>query len=777
MVLWFLPVIIILFVTLIGVAIWMSTSYEQKLAYQQSSDNTEKYANQFNAQMRAVQSVGKILAQSMSAYSSKNRDEVQQMAKGLLDQHPEVLSVYIGYEPDAFDGKDAQFVDTPGSDSTGRFLPNWNRYTGQAVLEPLLDLDTSDYYLLPKQSKTDQVIEPFEYDGVLLTSLISPILKDGQFVGIAGVDMSLSDLDRQIKEIKMFDSGYAFLVSNTGIFISAPDESLIGSATLAQFAKDHNNTELNQVAEKIRSGQVGYVNTVDPFTGKESAMFYAPIQTGNWSLVTVVPVTEMMAETQQLQTILVLIGILGAVLMALWVLVMSRRLARPIVSVGRAANQIANGALDIQLDIRQKDEIGQMAEAFQRMRDYLQNIARVAQKVAEGDLRENVTPVSKDDILSHAFVQMINNLRVQTAQITDSADTLRQASTQLAAASQQAGQVTGQIANAIQQVAYGATKQSQSVTETSNSVKQMGASVHDVARGAQAQAGAVEKASRVTEQLTQVIQQVSDSALAQAKDAARAMETTRQNAQTVEETIHSMDRIKLRVDLSTSKVKEMGQRSEKIGMIVETIDDIASQTNLLALNAAIEAARAGEQGKGFAVVADEVRKLAEKSAIATKEIVTLVHDIQQTVREAVQAMNDSSTEVASGVSLANQSGSALDGLLTISDNSRISGEEIAHAARKMADMANQLVTEMSSVSAVVEENTAATEEMAASTNEVVQTIENIASISAENSAAVEEVSAATEEMTAQVQEVDSSAQLLSGMARTLEDLVSRFQLS
>jgi methyl-accepting chemotaxis protein len=94
----------------------------------------------------------------------------------------------------------------------------------------------------------------------------------------------------------------------------------------------------------------------------------------------------------------------------------------------------------------------------------------------------------------------------------------------------------------------------------------------------------------VTEQLTQVIQQVSESAVAQANDAAHAVDTTRKNAQTVEDTIDGMDRIKSRVDLSTSKVQEMGQRSEQIGMIVETIDDIASQTNLLALNAAIEAA-------------------------------------------------------------------------------------------------------------------------------------------------------------------------------------------
>lgn len=777
MVLLILPVIAVVFIALIGVAIWMSTSSQQKLAYDQSSAVTQKFANQFDAQMREIQSIGKILAQSLSQYSSNDREEVQMMAKGLLDLHPEALSVYIGYEPNAFDGKDSAFADVPGSDAAGRFVPNWNRYSGQAVLDPLMDLDISDYYLLPKETKTDQVIEPFDYDGVLLTSFISPILKDGKFIGIAGVDMSLSDLDQQISTIQMFDSGYAFLVSNTGIFISAPDETLIGTTTLTQFAEENSNAKLAEVAQKIQAGDSGYVQTVDPFTGKNVVMFYAPIQTGLWGLVTVVPEAEIFAESQRLRTALIIIGVFGTLLMAVLVFIIARRLAKPIVAVGQAAEQIARGELDIQLDIHQDDEIGQMAENFLRMRAYLQNIASTAQNVAQGDLRSNVQPVSAGDILGNAFMQMINNLRGQTSQIAESAAALKQASAQLAAAAQQAGQVTGQIAATIQQVAHGTAKQSQSVADTSVSVKQMGYSVNDVARGAQEQAGAVEKASRVTEQLTQVIQQVSESAVAQATDAAHAVDTTRKNAQTVEDTIDGMDRIKSRVDLSTSKVQEMGQRSEQIGMIVETIDDIASQTNLLALNAAIEAARAGEQGKGFAVVADEVRKLAEKSAAATKEIVALVHGIQQTVRDAVQAMSDSANEVANGVSLANQSGAALEGLLTISENSRHSGEEIARAAEKMTLLANQLVAEMSSVSAVVEENTAATEEMAAGSNEVVQTIENIASISEENSAAVEEVSAATEEMSAQVQEVDASAHSLSEMALTLEELVARFRLS
>ena len=255
---------------------------------------------------------------------------------------------------------------------------------------------------------------------------------------------------------------------------------------------------------------------------------------------------------------------------------------------------------------------------------------------------------------------MITSLETLIKKVIESANDLNLAAGQLASASGQSGEATNQIATTIQQVAKGTAEQTAGVTRIAGAVEQMSRAIDGVAKGAQEQAAAVTKASQVATRISTAIEQVTSNAQAVTRDSAEAARYSRDGAKTVKETITGMETIRTKVGFSASKVEEMGTRSEEIGAIVETIEDIASQTNLLALNAAIEAARAGEQGKGFAVVADEVRKLAERSSLATKEIAGLIKGIQKTVREAVSAMKESASEVESGVLRANSAGGSAD---------------------------------------------------------------------------------------------------------------------
>ena len=764
------PLVMVIFIALTVIAILMAGAAEQKLAYEAATQMAENYANAFNVKMSSDQSIGRTLSFVMAGDQFANREEISSIVKSLTENNPGILGAYVGYEANAFDGKDEQFVNLPGHDQTGRFIPYWNRLTGKITLDPLADYEISDYYLIPKKTLADSVIEPYLYQGVLMASYVSPIINPGGgFSGIAGVDVSLNELDAEISKIKVFESGYAFLVSNTSIFVSAPDKALIGAQTLTGFAKEKNNPQLASIAEQIQAGKTGYISTRDPFTGQAVTMFYTPVQTGNWGFVIVAPDAEMLAGVNQLRITLIIACLIAILLMAGLIWFLAARLTRPIVAISKAADQIASGDLELALQTGDQDEIGQTISAFNRMVKYLNEIAQVAQKVADGDLTQNVQAQSTRDVLGNAFANMLQNLHLSVSKVDETARTLLSASEHLATASNQSGEATNQIATTIQQVAKGTSEQTESVTRTASSVEQMSRAIDGVARGAQEQANAAGKASQVATRINQAIEQVTLNVQTVTRDSAESARYSRDGAKTVKETIVGMETIRTKVGLSASKVAEMGNRSEEIGAIVETIEDIASQTNLLALNAAIEAARAGEQGKGFAVVADEVRKLAERSSLSTKEIAGLIKGIQKTVSEAVSAMQESASEVEAGVVRANSAGEVLNNILAAAESVYKQAGEAGNAAARVSAAAGELAGAVDSVSAVIEENTAATEQMAANSTELTRQIENIASVSEENSAAVEEVSA-------QVQEVSTSATAMMAMAKNLQQVVAKFKL-
>jgi twitching motility protein PilJ len=202
------------------------------------------------------------------------------------------------------------------------------------------------------------------------------------------------------------------------------------------------------------------------------------------------------------------------------------------------------------------------------------------------------------------------------------------------------------------------------------------------------QAGATQQDQEITntssavEELTVSMKQVSNNAEASAEAARRALDAAEQGNRAVRDTLDGMQRIRASVQATAKKIKSLGDRSLEISEIINVINDITEQTNLLALNAAIEAARAGEAGRGFAVVADEVRKLAEHSRSATKDIAALIKAIQAETNEAVVVMEDGTKEVEAGATLADQAGRALDAISSVVRQSAELVQEISLASKQ-----------------------------------------------------------------------------------------------
>jgi methyl-accepting chemotaxis protein len=326
-------------------------------------------------------------------------------------------------------------------------------------------------------------------------------------------------------------------------------------------------------------------------------------------------------------------------------------------------------------------------------------LAEFSERLAAGDPRARADVQSNDD-----FGYIAENLNRAVAKVSkansnqEASESLQRSITELLAVINQVargelalrGKVTndalGNVTDSVNYMLDNFTKvlervrkAAMEVTTCSNNIL---VAADEMQAGATQQDQEITNTSSAVEELTVSMKQVSNNAEASAEAARRALDAAEQGNRAVRDTLEGMQRIRSSVQATAKKIKSLGDRSLEISEIINVINDITEQTNLLALNAAIEAARAGEAGRGFAVVADEVRKLAEHSRSATKDIAALIKAIQAETNEAVVVMEEGTKEVESGATLADQAGRALDAISSVVRQSAELVQEISLASKQ-----------------------------------------------------------------------------------------------
>ena len=651
----------------------------EKEALDKARESAYRYANLVQAELGKSMDVARTVAlsfQGMKQQGVPPRDMMDGVLKQVLEDNPGFLAVWTCWEPNAVDGKDSDFSDAFGHDETGRYVPYWNRLTGEIDVEPLTgytDPEKGAYYLETLKSGRELVSDPIPFtvgeETQLKTVLSVPVKFDGKTVAVVGVDIPLSTFTPLVKKIKLFDIGYGFLIANNGVFAAHPTKQANVGKHMDFFAFDKG------VIKDVSAGRETSQYKVSKTTGKKTYYILAPISIGTakkkWSLAMNIPIDKVLEQPRKVFYATLIVGNVMLLVLLGVVYLISGGISRPVVEIAGVVNKVATERdLTLQAPVKSGDEVGLMAKEFNNMINELRESLKVADLAAtevdsfSNEVSKRATAnkdrAAEEERQMGVIQETVNQMGATAGEVAQFSHSQRDA------ANLSYRRVENLI-ESMRQMGQASSEQIKEANIASERVAVMGETGAMVVATAGKQGEQVERVTGAVKQIDSVVAEMTQAAGRATEHGQGVLTAARDGARSVKETVSGMQAI--------------AESSEKIADIISVITEIAEQTNLLALNAAIEAARAGVHGKGFAVVADEVGKLAQRSSEAAKEIGQLI--------------KESTSRVQEGTRLTERSEQALD---KISQGGEINREAIEN----ISEMTQTLNHQTREVSALME---------------------------------------------------------------------------
>jgi methyl-accepting chemotaxis protein len=395
----------------------------------------------------------------------------------------------------------------------------------------------------------------------------------------------------------------------------------------------------------------------------------------------------------------------------------AKNITSPIKKLAEGAKKVSEGDYSVLINVKSANEVGSLANAFNIMvgniRSSIENINKMSDESKNAAQKANEAKAAAEEqskYLAESVNEMLEAInKFSNGDLTVALHTNRK---------DDIGRMFEGFNKAVENIRSMLERINEAVSSTASASSQISASAEEMAAGSSEQNLQANEVAAAVEEMTKTILSSSENAKFAADTASLNGKIAKEGGDVVVETVNGMNKIAEVVLEAARIVEQLGANSNQIGEIIQVIDDIADQTNLLALNAAIEAARAGEQGRGFAVVADEVRKLAERTTKATKEIAGMIKQIQSNTKLAVSSIKQGAVEVEKGKDLAQKAGSSLNQIIEEVDKSSQLINQLAVASEQQSQSSEQISQSIERISSVINESSVGIQEIARSSEDL-----------------------------------------------------------